>query len=108
VSNIKEFFEKHILPLYQNEKTGDITYLNKDFNITGDSYFSKPLHPQYEYLSTIPLENEVELNSYLQTFWKDESALLNLIPDLVKLAFTLKKENKEQVAELSPFLYVMY
>jgi|ERR1035437_126524 hypothetical protein len=108
MSNIKEFFEKHILFLYQNVKTGEIIYLNDKFNTDEDSYFSKPIHPECQYLSTIPLQNEVELNSYLETFWNDEPALLNLIPDLVKLAFTLKEENKEQAAELSPFLYVMY
>ena len=108
MSNIKEFFEKHILSLYQNVKTGEITYLNDKFNTDEDSYFSKPLHPQYQYLSTIPLQNEVEFNLYLQTFWKDEPALLNIIHDLLKLAFTLKEGNKEQAAEVPPFLYVMY
>jgi hypothetical protein len=108
VSKTKEFFEKHILPLYLNNKAGEILCLDKKFNINVDSYFSSPRHPECQYLSTIPLEDEAELKSYLQTFWKDEPALLNLIPDLVKLAFTLKLENKEQVSELSPLIYVMY
>lgn len=108
MNNIREFFEKHILPLYKNIRRGEIVYLDDKFNTADNSYFSKPLHPEYLYLNTIPLQNKVGLSSYLKSFWKDEPALLNFIPDLVKLAFILKEENKEQSAELSPFLYVMF
>jgi hypothetical protein len=108
VSNTKEFFNKHILPLYFNDKSVETLYLDKRFNTNVDSYFSIPNHPEYQYISIIPFDDDLKLASYLQNFWKDEPALLNLISDLVQLAFALKKESKEEVTELSPLLYVMF
>ena len=105
---INEFFESYILPLHQKVKAGEVSYLNTEFRTGADSYFSAPKHPQFQYLSTISADNEVELTQYLQDFWKGQPELVNLVPELVSLALALKEENREQTAELSPFLYVMF
>lgn len=108
MTEIKTFFENYILPLHQKIKTGEVKYLNDDYRTDADSYFTQPQHAQYHYLNTIASEDEASLTAYLQDFWKNDPALQPMIPDLVKLALALKEENREQTAELSPFLYVMF
>lgn len=108
MTDIKEFFESYILPLHQKVKAGEVNYLVDGFRTNEDSYFAAPQHAQYHYLSTIPTDNEDELVAYLQNFWKGNPELQNLAPELVELAFSLKEEAREQTAELSPFLYVMF
>ena len=106
--SIKEFFEKHILPLHQKQNSGTTKFLNQAFRTEEASYFSEPLHPDYLYLTTIPLESEAACKAYLHKFWQDDPALIKLVPDLVKLAFKLKEESIEQTTELSPFVYTMF
>ena len=108
MTDIKEFFESYILPLHQRVKAGEVKYLSDAFRSNEASYFSAPQHAQYHYLSTIPTDNEEALVAYLQAFWKGSPELQSLAPELVELAFAIKEENREQTAELSPFLYVMF
>jgi len=105
---IKEFFDRYISPLHKPAAAGDCCYLDFEFDKAKDSYFTIPAHPQYLYLNNICIENERELEDYLNEFWKDQPALLDLIPDLTRLVFILKEEHKEQSAELSPFVYAMF
>jgi hypothetical protein len=108
MDNIRNFFETYILPLHLKVKEGKMIYLNEEFKSEQESYFSTPFHSNLHYLNTISIENELEINSYLQSFWKDEPELQKMVPDLVELALQLKEESQEQTAELSPFLYVMF
>ncbi|HMG68665.1 MAG TPA: hypothetical protein VK588_13295 [Chitinophagaceae bacterium] len=108
INKIREFFEKHISALHKHTEKGECSCLDLKFDKNTDSYFTKPINPQYLYLNTISLENEEKLKDYLNEFWKDQPSLMNLIPDLVKLAFILKEDCKEQSAELSPFIYAMF
>ena len=105
---IRDFFEKYILPLHARAEAGKASYLNQEFKTSETTYFQEVQFPQFLQLNNISLENEQELISYLNKFWEKEPDLLRLIPELATLAFTLKKENIEQSAELSPFLYVMF
>lgn len=105
---IRDFFDKHILPLNKKVVHGENDYLNIKTDASKESYFSDPLHPDYLYLTNISLNNEDEVIAYLNEFWKNEPELLGMIPDLAKLIFTLKEESKEQSAELSPFVYAMF
>jgi hypothetical protein len=107
-NKIKVFFDKHISSLHRDGGTKEPGYLDLEFDKAADSYFSAPQHPDYLYLNNIALENKKSLEDYLGEFWKDEPALLKLIPDLVSLAFILKDGHKEQSAELSPFVYAMF
>jgi hypothetical protein len=105
---IKKFFDEHISTLHNQVKPGDSCLLDLNFREEKDSYFVAPAYPQYLYLNNISFESEKKLEDYLKVFWKDQPALLKLIPDLVSLAFNLKGEHKEQGAELSPFVYEMF
>ena len=107
-NKIKEFFDKHISDLHKHVETGEYCYLDLEFGKAKDSYFTTPVYPQYLYLNNISFESERKLEDYLNEFWKDQSSLLNLIPDLTSLAFILKEEHKEQSAELAPFVYAMF
>ena len=105
---IKVFFEAYILPLNKKIRNGELTFLDLNFDNNKESYFTSPAHPLYLYLSHISLENIEQLEAFLKDFWKNEPELLTMVPDLAKLAFKLKEENKEQSAELSPFVYTMF
>ena len=107
-NKIKEFFDRHVSPLHKHVEAGDSCYLDLEFDKAKDSYFTTPVYQQYLYLNNICFESEGELADYLNEFWKDQPALLKLIPDLTRLAFILKEEHKEQSAELSPFVYAMF
>ena len=107
-NKIKDFFDKHISTLHKQVEAGECCYLDLEFDEANDSYFTTPVYPQYLYLNNISFESERELEDYLNEFWKDQPALLNLIPDLTSLVFILKAEHKEQSAELSPFVYAMF
>jgi hypothetical protein len=107
-NRIKNFFDKHISILHKKGNAVESLFLNFEFGSAKESYFIAPAYPQYLYLNTICFETAEKLEEYLNEFWKDQPALLNLIPDLVELAFSLKAEHKEQSAELSPFVYEMF
>lgn len=108
MKSIKEFFNRHVLPLSRKAERGEFFYLDSSFDTEKCSYFSDPVYPQFHNLCTVPSNSETELESYLYEFWTDDLYLAGFIPDLVKLAFILKKENEDQNPEISPFLYVMY
>src|SRR5688572_847361 len=105
---IRKFFDKHIAPLHQPISANESCFLDLELDESKDSYFSLPLYPKYLYVNKIPFENESELEDYLKDFWKEQPAFSKLIPDLVTLAFILRKDLKEQSAELSPFVYEMF
>jgi len=107
-AKIRDFFDKYISILHNQVETGERGYLDLEFDKAKDSYFTSPVYPQYLYLNNIPFESEQKLRDYLNELWKDQPALLNLIPDLTSLAIILKDEHKEHVAELSPFVYAMF
>lgn len=107
-SQIRKFFDKHIARLHTEHAAGNLPTLDLRFGSPADSYFTEPLHAGQLYLTNIPFDNAGALQIYLEDFWKDEPRLLQLVPDLVKLAFALKEENREQSAELSPFVYAMF
>lgn len=107
-NKVKDFFDKHISALHKDVETGDCCYLDLEFDKAKDSYFTSPVYSQYLYLTNISFESEKKLEDYLNEFWKDQPALLSLIPDLTRLVFMLKDEHKEQSAELSPFVYAMF
>ncbi len=105
---IKVFFEENVLPLNKKIQNGELIFLDQDFGDIKESYFSLPAHPLYLYLSNISLENKDELEAYLKDFSKNDPEFLSMVPDLITLAFTLKEENKEQSADISPFVYTMF
>jgi hypothetical protein len=107
-NKIKDFFDTHISPLPKRIESGEFSYLDLEFDKAKDSYFTSPVYPQYLYLNNISFESEQKLRDYLNELWKDQPALLNLIPDLLSLAIILKEEHKEHAAELSPFVYAMF
>ena len=84
------------------------SYLDLAFNQDRQSYFTSPQYPRHMYISSVPIENERELADYLNQLWREDPKLLDLIPDLVQLAFVLKEQYREQTAELSPFIYAMF
>src|SRR5262245_17202859 len=104
-NEITQFFDKHIRHLHKEVDRGEHRYLELEIDKERESYFSAPVHPEYLYLDNISFESEAKLEETLNQYWKDSPELLPLIPDLVRLAFKLKEENKEQSAELSPFIY---
>ena len=105
---IKDFFVHHIAALHKNIKGQTSCYLDLGFNQDKQSYFTSPQYPQHMYLSSLPIENETELAGYLNELWREDPNLLDLIPDLIRLAFILKEQYREQTAELSPFVYAMF
>lgn len=107
-SQIRKFFDKHIVHLHRDYAAGNLQTLDLGLQPSADSYFTEPQHAGQPYLTNIPFDNAGTLQNYLEDFWKDEPQLLELVPDLVKLAFALKEENREQSAELSPFVYAMF
>jgi hypothetical protein len=107
-NEITQFFDKHVCRLHKEVDRGELCYLDLEIDKGRESYFSAPVHPEYLYLGNISFESEAKLEETLNQFWKDSPELLPLIPDLVRLAFKLKEENKEQSAELSPFVYAMF
>ena len=107
-SLIKDFFDKHIVQLYQKPGNEEIKFLDMDIDESKESYFTTPLHPEFHNLKTIEVNTEIEMRTYLSEFWKDRPELQVMIPDLVKLAMHLKGSSKEEQTELSPFVYAMY
>ena len=105
---MKDFFDKHLSILQKNGEANGNCYLDLAFDQDKESYFTIPANPKYLYLDNIPFESPKELEKYLNNFWKNQPGLLKLIPDLIQLAFNLKAEQKEQSAELSPFVYTMF
>ena len=105
---IKQFFDSHISILHKRIEAGECSYLDLEFDKAKDSYFTAPVYPQYLYLNSISFENEQSLPDYLNELWKEQPELLNLIPEITNLAILLKEEQKEHVAELSPFVYAMF
>ena len=105
---IRKFFEQYILSLHRKASANGKPYLDMGFHQSQDSYFSEPVHPEFLFLNNITFESPAKLTEYLTEFWKGEPQLQKLVPDLVKLAFELKEEEKEQSAELSPFVYAMF
>jgi len=105
---IKDFFVHHIAALRKNIRGQTSCYLDLGFNQERQSYFTSPRYPQHMYLSSLPIENERELTDFLNELWREDPKLLDLIPDLVQLAFNLKEQYREQTAELSPFIYAMF
>lgn len=105
---IRGFFEKHIRNLHRQVEKDKTRYLDLEIDKAKESYFVTPQHSEYLYLNNIPFETERELEVYLSQFWKDQPELLELVPDLIKLALILKESQKEQSAELSPYVYAMF
>lgn len=105
---IRDFFNNHILPLNKQAAATEMHYLDASVDKSCSSYFLEPTHPAYLFLNTIPFDSPEKLERYLGEFWKDEPGIQKLVPDLVRLAFELKEEHKEQSAELSPFIYAMF
>jgi hypothetical protein len=73
-----------------------------------ESYFCEPLGPEYNKLDQIPFEDKDQLVMYLQSFWKDNEALLPLIPRIVDLAFQLKSQDEDDQGDLSPYIYTLF
>jgi len=107
-TKIREFFDKHISILHNQVKEGACCYLDLEFDKAKDSYFTVPVYPQYLSLNNMSFESEQKLRDYLTDLWKDQPEFLILIPDLTRLAIILKEGHKEDVAELSPFVYAMF
>ena len=107
-NRIRDFFDRHIANMHKSIEDDQLGHLDLKFDKDKDSYFTAPKHPQHLYLNSISFENEKQLADYLNEFWKQQPALLDLIPDLVTLAFILKEKYKEQSGELSPFVYAMF
>ena len=105
---IKKFFEQYILALHRQTSGNARQFLDMSFRQSRGSYFCEPQHPDLLFLNNIPFESPAKLSEYLIEFWKNEPQLQKMVPDLVKLAFELKEEEKEQSAELSPFVYAMF
>ncbi len=105
---MQTFFEAHVLPLYDHIKEQKVRLLETQLDPAAESYFGPLKHPAYQNLSNIAFHSPEELEADLRNLWKDEPSLLSMVPDLVVLAFKLKEENKEQTAELSPFVYTMF
>ncbi|MEJ7913213.1 MAG: hypothetical protein WKF70_08670 [Chitinophagaceae bacterium] len=105
---IKTFFEEHVLPLHQATNRQEEVFLETSLDKSAESYFAPLKHPAYQHLSNIAFTSPEKLEEYLKLFWKDQPSLLAMVPDLVVLAFRLKEQNKEQTAELSPFVYTMF
>ena len=105
---IKTFFEEHVLPLHDRMKTQEVSFLENHLDTAAESYFGPLKHPAYQNLSNIAFPTAQDLEEDLRTLWKGEPSLLAMVPDLVILAFKLKEQNKEQTAELSPFVYTMF
>jgi hypothetical protein len=73
-----------------------------------ESYFYEPLRPEYNKLDQIPFEDKDHLVTYLQSFWKDNEALLPFIPQIVDLAFQLKSQDENDQGDLSPYIYTLF
>lgn len=107
-NEIRAFFERRILPLHQQAVAEGKDGLDRACTSAAPSYFGELKHADKLYLNTVPIGNETELEAYLRDFWKAEPSLLELVPEFAQLAFRLKEENREQSAELSPFVYAMF
>ena len=105
---IKDFFVYHISALHKNMKGQTSCYLDLGFKQDKQSYFTSPLYPQHMNISSLPIESERQLADYLNELWREDPKLLDLIPDLIRLAFILKEQYREQTGELSPFVYAMF
>ncbi len=107
-NSIIDFFQQYILPLHEKSVAERKQYLNFEFQSSVESYFTAPEHPEYLFLTNIPVDNPNELERYLREFWKSDPELSDLVPDLVKVAYQLKMDNIEASTELSPFVYAMF
>ena len=101
---IRTFFDRHIVKMHSSNANNS---LGAGISAKAPSYFEAPKRPDYIYLNQISFD-KAGLEQHLADLWRDEPELLKAIPDLVKLAFTLKEENIQQSEELAPFLYAMF
>jgi hypothetical protein len=73
-----------------------------------ESYFSEPSRPEYNKLDQIPFEDKDQLVIYLKSFWKDNEAILPLIPQITDLAFQIKSLDEDDQSDPSPYIYTLF
>jgi hypothetical protein len=102
-NKVENLFKDFILPLHaQGEK-----YFGEE-TTDAETYFGQPKHPEFTYISTIPLQNEEVLVKYLKKVWKEEPFSAEFIEKLVAFAFELRELEREENTDISPFIYVMF
>ena len=109
---IHTFFEKILLPLRQklNVEQQPLFPLSKDPDI--ESYFiertSTSMNSE-DFEKCSGIDSQETFLTVLESFWfsRGEEELLQIAPQLAKLAQTLKSIDK-QTDKVSPFVYTMY
>jgi len=109
---IHTFFEKVLLPLRQklNVEQQPLFPLSKDSE--AESYFieriSISMHSE-DFEKCSGIDSQETFLTVLESFWfsRGEEELLQIAPQLAKLAQTLKSIDK-QTDKVSPFVYTMY
>jgi len=109
---IYTFFEKILLPLRQELNVEQQPLFPLSKNSEAESYFIERVNTSmdsedFEKFSGI-ISQETFL-TVLESFWfsRQEQELLQIVPQLAKLAQTLKSIDK-QTDKVSPFVYTMY
>lgn len=80
--------------------------LNIDYSCS--TYYESPRHlPQLNF-QLMDLEDARELSKYLTELWEGEVELLQMIPEIIVIAFALKEEDRDSSSDLDSFIYAMY
>lgn len=104
---VDRIFEEYVLRKHQVMKLeNDPLGITIDKN--AESYFECPNYPDQLHFQIMALADRNELELELVKLWKQDPVLVSMVPELAKLADELRKENKQQSADLDSFIYVMY
>jgi hypothetical protein len=106
-ARIRAIFEKYISAEHRVlQALPDPLGINIDRS--RQTYFEDPQHPDYVGFQLMDIDHAKDLGDRLRDIWKNEPILLEMIPDLEVVAEAMRKEEKDQAAELDSFIYVMY
>ena len=106
-TEIKRIFDKYILA-EKNALAPESDPLSLQIDKNSESYYEKPRFPGQLHYQILDTDNPVILTNLFREHWEKNQELTSMIPDMIKMAITLKDTEQEQSEDLSSFIYVMY
>jgi len=104
---LNEFFDKEVSPLIESKKEA---YFDLKFDKEKTSYYEDLQDKKEVQFSFFSIEKPEDLEMALKKMWVNlgTEELLDLVPSIAKLAFSLEQQDKDKAEELSDFVYVMF